>query len=53
MNINPHRVKDPTATGIGESPAVAKMLNFDSQIPESQNSPPQRGVVNEAKSRLA
>ncbi len=46
-----YRVKETAATGIGESPALAKVLNFDSKSPESQNNPPQRGVADEAKTR--
>jgi hypothetical protein len=46
-------LKDTTATGIGESLALAKVLNFDTESPESQNNPPQRGVVDEAETRPA
>jgi hypothetical protein len=53
MIKNPYRVQDTTATGIDESPALAKMLNFGSGSPESQDNPPQRGFVGEAKTRPA
>jgi hypothetical protein len=48
-----YRVKDTTATGIGKSPVLPKVLNFDSESTESQNNPPQQGVVDEAKTRPA
>jgi hypothetical protein len=39
--------------GIDESPALAKVLNFGSESPESQDNPPQRGLVDEAETRPA
>jgi hypothetical protein len=46
--------KDTTATGIGGSPALAKVLNFDSESPElAQNNPPQLGIIDEAETRPA
>ena len=54
MTKNPYyRVKDTTAPGIGESPALAKVLNFDSESSEAQDNPPQRGEIDEAEMRLA
>jgi hypothetical protein len=50
---NPFRVQDTTATGTDESPALAKVLNFGFESPESQNNPPQRGFVSEAETRPA
>jgi hypothetical protein len=50
---NPYRVQSTTATGIDKSPALAKVLNFGSESPESQDNPPQRGLVDEAETRPA
>jgi hypothetical protein len=51
----PYRVKDTAATGTDESPALAKVLNFDSESSElTQNhNPPQRGIIDEAEMRPA
>jgi hypothetical protein len=50
-----YRVKDTAATGIDKSPALAKVLNFDSESSElTQNhNPPRQGIIDEAETRLA
>jgi hypothetical protein len=52
-NKSPYPVKDTPATGIGKSPALAKVLNFGSKSPEAQDNPPQQGVAREAEKRPA
>ncbi len=42
VNKNPVCVEDTAAPGIGESPTLAKVLNFDSQSSKTQNNPPER-----------
>ena len=46
-------VEDTAAPEIGESPTLAKVLNFDSQSPKTQNDLPDRGVADEAETRPA
>ncbi len=41
------------ATGIGESLALAKVSNFDPQSSETENNPPEHGVIEYAKMRMA
>jgi hypothetical protein len=51
----PYHVKDTAATGTDESPALAKVLNFDSESSElTQNhNPPRQGVIDEVETRPA